>query len=173
MITSSVRSYPGWTRFTTSTWFTLAAVQETATFTSWPIVQHTDVAEEKESMAEIGAEVIATVGGGMRRQSSASGVALAAAHEPVTTIVLAGGYEDTEPPCDIRAHLQMHVKIGVIRNREAGTNGNSAKESLQLLDLRRMSGNKILVLRQPRLKAPTMFPEIDWPCTSDEIRCAL
>ena len=108
----------------------------------------------------------------MRRQSSASGVALAASQEPVTTIVRAGGYEDTEPPCDIRAHLQMHVKVGVIRKMEAGTNGNNAKGSLQLLDLKRMSGNKILVLRQPRLETPSMYPEIGWPCTSDEI-CAL
>lgn len=105
----------------------------------------------------------------MRRQSSASGVALAAAQEPVTTIVRAGGYEDTEPPCDIRAHLQMHVKVGVIRKMEAGTNGNNSKGSLQLLDVKRMSGNKILVLRQPRLETPSMYPEIDWPCTSDEI----
>lgn len=101
----------------------------------------------------------------MRRQSSASGVALAAAQEPVTTIVRAGGYEDTEAPCDIRAHLQMHVKVGVLRNMDA-------KGSLQLLDLKRMSGNKILVLRQPRLETPSMYPEINWPCTSDQI-CAL
>eukprot|EP00752_Nemacystus_decipiens_P002890 g2689.t1 len=148
------------------------ATQEIATFTSWPIVQHTDVAEEKESSAEIGAEVLASVGGGMRTQSSASGISLAAAQEPVTTIVRSGGYEDTEPPCDIRAHLQMHVKVGVIRKMEAGTNGNNGTGSLQLLDLKRMSGNKILVLRQPRLETPSMYPEIEWPCTGKKI-CAL
>lgn len=61
-----------------------------------------------------------------------------AAQEPVTTIVRVGGYEDTESPCDIRAHLQVEVKVGVIRKMEAGTNGNTAKGSLQLLDSRRI-----------------------------------
>ena len=147
-------------------------MQEIATFTSWPIVQHTDVADERESNAVVGAEVLASVGGGMRRQSSASGAALPAALEPVTTLVLAGSYEDCDLTCDIRAHLQMHVKIGVLRNMATGTNGTNATGTLQVLDLRRMSGNKLLVLRQPRLDAPSMYREIEWPCTNDEI-CAL
>lgn len=147
-------------------------IQEIATFTSWPIVKHTDVAEEKESSAEMGAEGLATIGASRRRQSATSGVALGTAQEPMTAIVRAGSYEDAEAPCDIRAHLQMHVKVGVIRQMGTGTNGNNGKGSLQLLDLKRMSGNKLLVLRQPRLETPSMYPEIDWPCTSDNI-CAL
>lgn len=55
-----------------------------ATFTQYPIVQHTEASSEREMYAELGA-VEATAGGGMRQQSSAVGGVLASAGEIITT----------------------------------------------------------------------------------------
>lgn len=104
------------------------------------------------------------MGGSSLKYSSAEGVALPSAQRPVTSIVRAGSYVDCDLTCDIRAHLQMHVKVGVISNLTRCGTG-----SLQLLDERRISGNKILVLRTPRLAAPSMYRAMNWPCTSDAI----
>lgn len=144
-----------------------------ATFTYYPIVQHTHTAEERESSADLGAEGLATIGGGMRRQSAASGFSLPSALEPKTRIVRAGGYEDILMTCDIKTHLQMNVKVGVLLNMTEGANGMmDATGTLQLLDLMPVCGNTMLVLRQPRLETPCIFDAVGWPCSSDEI-CAI
>ena len=69
--------------------------------------------------------------------------------------------------CDVKEHLLMHVRVGVLQDL-AGS-GLRAKGKLQLLDVHKIGGNKILVLREPRLRHPTEFPEIDWPCRPEAI----
>ncbi|CAM9675081.1 unnamed protein product [Scytosiphon promiscuus] len=146
------------------------ATKEFATFTSYPIVEHTDIASERGIHAEIGAAG-GSVGGGRQTQSSVSGFALSAAREPQTTVVRPGSYHDGELVCDIKAHLQMRVKVGILHGMKAGTNGMvNAKGSLQLLDSLPISGYKMLVLRQPRLETPSQYKPVDWPCTGDDIR---
>lgn len=137
-----------------------------ATFTYYPIVQHTEASSESEVHAGIGA-VEGTIGGGRRNQSSASGSALLAAQEKITTIVEAGIYEDCDMSYDVKEHTQMHVRIGVLMGltrEETEWRGN-----LQLLDVRKISGNKILVLREPRLSRPVQYRKIDWPCCAEDI----
>lgn len=144
--------------------------QEFATFTSYPIVEHTDVASERSIHAEVGAAG-GSIGGGKQKQSSISGYALPAVREPQTTVVRPGSYHDGELVCDIKAHLQMRVKVGILQGMTGGTNGMmNAEGSLQLLDSLPISGYKILVLRQPRLETPSQYKSVGWPCTADDIR---
>ena len=107
------------------------------------------------------------MGGGQRKHSSAVGGALPAAGEKITTIVESGTYEDCDLSFDVKEHSQMHVRVGVLQDL-TGT-GVKAKGKLQLLDVRKLSGNKILVLREPRLSRPAQYSEIEWPCGSEEI----
>lgn len=109
----------------------------------------------------------------MRRQSAASGFSLPSALEPKTRLVRPGGYEDILMTCDIKAHLQMNVKVGAVLNMTEGANGMmGATGTLQLLDLMPVCGNIMLVLRQPRLETPCINDAVGWPGTSDEI-CAI
>ena len=137
-----------------------------ATFTCYPIVEHTEASEESEVHVEGGA-VEATIGGGRLKHSSALGGSLPAAGETITTIVEPGMYADVELGCDVKEHLQMHVRVGILKDLTGEGVGTTGK--LQLLDVRKISGNKILVLRQPRLSRPTPFPAIDWPCGAEDI----
>ena len=111
------------------------------------------------------------MGGGHREHSSAVGGALPAAWEKMTMVVSCGTYEDCDLSCDVKEHLQMHVRVGVL----VGMTGDDEMEAtgkLQLLDVRKISGNKILVLRQPRLEKPVQYRKITWPCDAEDI-CAL
>ncbi|CAM9472731.1 unnamed protein product [Ectocarpus fasciculatus] len=137
-----------------------------ATFTCYPIVLHTEVSGERERYAEIGASQI-SVAGGKRDQHSAAGGPLPAASEKITNIVDVGTYEDCDLLCDLKQHLQMNVRVGILSDLTG--EGVKLKGKLQLLDLRKISGNKILVLRQPRLSRPSHFDEIDWPCKPEVI----
>lgn len=137
-----------------------------ATFTCYPIVEHTEASEESEVHVEGGA-VEATIGGGRRSHSSAVGRPRPAAGEKITTIVGAGIYEDKEMRCDVKEHLQMHVRVGILEGLTG--EGVGATGKLQLLDVHNISGNKVLVLREPRLSRPTEFPAVDWPCGAEEV----
>lgn len=78
-----------------------------------------------------------------------------------------GTYEDCDLSYDVKEHPQMHVRVGVLQDM-AGE-GTEATGKLQLLDIKKISGNKILVLREPRLKLPAKFRKIDWPCEDEDI----
>lgn len=108
-----------------------------------------------------------TLGGGKRNHSSAVGGALPAAGENITMLVENGTYEDCDLSFDVKGHSQMHVRVGVLVNMTG--EGIEAKGKLQLLDVRKISGNKILVLRERRLKLPAKFGKIDWPCEDEDI----
>ena len=140
-----------------------------ATFTYYPIVEHTEASRERETHAEVGAAEV-TLGGGTRSHSSAVGGALPAAGEKITVLVGNGTYEDCDLSYDIRQHSQMHVRVGILV--EMTGEGIGAQGMLQLLDVRKVSGNKILVLRQRRLNLPSKFGKIGWPC-EDETICRL
>ena len=99
------------------------------------------------------------------------GSALPAAEEKITTVVSCGTYEDCDLSYDVKEHSQMHVRVGVLVDMTVDDE-MEATGKLQLLDVRKVSGNKILILRQPRLKKPVQYSKIDWPCHSEEI-CAL
>eukprot|EP00752_Nemacystus_decipiens_P006258 g5643.t1 len=136
-----------------------------ATFTYYPIVQHTEAAREREFNGQIGVmEVMAAAG--MRNYCSTVGGALRDAEEKMTTIVEAGTYEDCDLSYDVREHWQMHVRVGVLQDL---TGGLQSTGKLQLLDVRKISGNTILVLREPRLSRPAQYKEIDWPCSAEKI----
>lgn len=137
-----------------------------ATFTQYPIVEHKKAASEREVNANIGALEV-TLGGGVRQLSSAVGGGLASAGEKITTKVARGTYEDVEVSCDVKEHLQMNVRVGVLRDL-TGT-GVCLRGKLQLLDVKKVSGNKVLVLRQPRLNIPSEYNQIDWPCSPEQI----
>ena len=98
---------------------------------------------------------------GWHRRSNVKGRHLPAFPHSTTTVVASGQFEDFEMPCDIKVHKQMHVRVGVLQNLTSSE--PDAKGTLQLLDDRRMSGNMILVLRQPRLEAPSEFRKLSWP----------
>lgn len=136
--------------------------QENATFTSYPTIEQTSVADGRETSALLG---VASASAGVTRatSSSAEGVSLAAGRDPITTIVPAGTYQDMEMPCGLRTHPQMNVKVGVIKDLV----GNRGR--LQILDQDRISGNRILVLRPKRLTMPCHFDELPWPSKPDEI----
>lgn len=141
-----------------------------ATFTYYPIVEHTEASYERENYAEIGAAE-ATMGGGSRNHSSAVGGALPAAGEKITMLVENGTYEDCDLSCDVKQHSQMHVRVGILMDM-TGEGIGAQRGTLQLLDLRKVSGNKILVLRERRLRLPIKFGTIDWPCEDEDI-CSL
>lgn len=107
------------------------------------------------------------MGGGRRSYTSAVGGALPAAGEKITTIVEAGTYEDCDLSYDVKEHSQMHVRVGVLQ--DLTRRGLKSTGKLQLLDVRKISGNKILVLREPRLSKPAQYEEIDWPCDAEAI----
>lgn len=138
-----------------------------ATFTCYPIVEHTEVYTESERhAAEIGA-VEDTLGAGKRHHSSAVGGALPAAGEKFTVLVENGTYEDCDLSYDVKEHAQMHVRVGVL----TGMTGQRLEltRKLQLLEVRKISGNKILVLREPHLSRPAKYEEIHWPCSAEDI----
>ncbi|CAM9423661.1 unnamed protein product [Ectocarpus fasciculatus] len=137
-----------------------------ATFTCYPTVLHTEVSGERERYAEIGASQI-SVAVGQRDQYSAAGGAFPAASEKITNIVNVGTYEDCDLLCDLKQHLQMNVRVGILSNLTG--EGVELTGKLQLLDSKKISGNKILVLRQPRLSMPSQFRKIDWPCDPEVI----
>lgn len=136
--------------------------QEYATFTSYPSIEQTSVTSSSERSAELGVAGV-SAGAGRAAESSAEGFSLPGGKEPITTIVPAGTYQDIEMPCGLRAHPQMNVKVGVIRNL-MGNRG-----TLQVLDQDRISGNRILVLRPKRLTMPCSFDELPWPSKPDVI----
>ncbi|CBN78661.1 conserved unknown protein [Ectocarpus siliculosus] len=137
-----------------------------ATFTCYPIVQHTAVSGESEGNGGIGAGGI-SLWGGRRDQHSAAGGATPAAFEKITNIVDVGTYEDCDLLCDLKQHLQMNVRVGILSNLEGVEVELTGR--LQLLDSKKISGNKILVLRQLRLSRPSQFRKIDWPCDPEAI----
>ncbi|CAN0237418.1 unnamed protein product [Scytosiphon promiscuus] len=137
-----------------------------ATFTYYPIVEHTEASIESEQHAEIGVAE-ATVGGGRRSQSSAMGGALSTAREKITAVVEKDTYDDCDLSFDVKEHSQMHVRVGILTDMTG--EGTEATGKLKLLDLRKISGNKILVLRERRLKHPSKFGKIDWPCEDEDI----
>lgn len=104
-----------------------------------------------------------STGVGRATASAMEGVSLAAGGEAITTIVPAGTYQDIEMPCGLRAHPQMNVKVGVIKNLVDN------RGTLQVLDQDRISGNRILVLRPKRLTMPCHFGELPWPSKPHEI----
>lgn len=138
-----------------------------ATFTRYPLVQHSEVSSEREVNAEVTSNVIGA-GGGKYTQDSAIGMTLPAAEENITTIVKAGTYEDCDLLYDLKEHVQMHVRVGVLMNMTG--QGLESTGKLQLLDVKAISANKILVLREARMTCPTKYKKIDWPCGDDEIR---
>lgn len=76
-------------------------------------------------------------------------------------------YEDSEMSCDVKAHLQLNVRVGVLQGLTG--NGLMLKGKLQLLDAKKFSGNKVLVLREPRLDSLTEYEQIDWSCSAEAI----
>ena len=78
-----------------------------------------------------------------------------------------GAYEDCDLSYDVKEHSQMHVRVGVLMDMTG--EGTEAMGKLQLLDVKKISANKILVLRERRLKLPTKFGKIDWPCEDEDI----
>ena len=108
------------------------------------------------------------IGAGVRQQFHAVGNPLASAEEVTMTEVKSGNYEDSEMPCDVKPNLQMKVRVGVVR-KLTGT-GDQQRGKFLLLDVKNISGNKVLVLREPRLAGLTKYKEIDWPCSEEDIR---
>lgn len=82
-------------------------------------------------------------------------------------VLEAGEYDACDLACGVKEHRQMHVRIGVLMD-ETGVGINS-RGKLQLLDVRKISGNKILVLRPRRLGKPVAFGNVDWPCDTKDI----
>lgn len=140
--------------------------QNFATFTSRPIVETTDKTEEAETRTKAGTGFMEGAFGWHRR-SNIRGRHLPAFPHSTTTVVPSGQFEDFEMPCDIKVHKQMRVRVGILQNLTSS--GPDAKGKLQLLDERPISGNMILVLRQPRLKAPSEFRKLSWPKEKDKI----
>lgn len=126
----------------------------------------TEASRESEISLLLEAAGVAA-GVGRRNQSSVAGGTLPAAGEKITQIVEAGTYEDCDLSHDVKEHPQMHVRVGVLMDMIG--EGLKSKGKLQLLDVRKISGNKILVLREPRLTRPTEFDEVNWPCGAEEI----
>eukprot|EP00752_Nemacystus_decipiens_P015533 g13859.t2 len=137
-----------------------------AIFTYFPIVEHSEASIEREVHANVGAAGV-MVAGGHRFHSSAVGRPLPASREIVTLHVASGAYEKCDLSYDVKKHSQMHVKVGIIEDIVG--EGPGATGKLQLLDLRKFSGNTILVLREARLKLPSQFRKIDWPCNNEDI----
>ena len=136
-----------------------------AIFTQYPTAQHTEAAGERETHANI--EVLDNAfGAGVREQFNAVGNPLDSAKEVIKTNVKSGTYEDSEMPCDVKPNLQMKVRVGVVREL-TGTGYQRGK--FQLLDVKNISGNKVLVLRSPRLEGLFEYKEIDWPCSGADI----
>lgn len=71
-------------------------------------------------------------------------------------------------PCGLSAHPQMNVRVGVLENL-IGTNVRKSTGTIQVLDEKLISGNKILVLRPPRLEMPCELTELRWPCMAVDI----
>ena len=85
-------------------------------------------------------------------------------------IVPSGVFQDAELPYDTKAHQQMRVRVGVLKNLSSSE--PNATGRLQLLDDMSVSGNHVLVLREPALHKPSQLPEIPWPCDSETIKNA-
>ncbi|CAN0127637.1 unnamed protein product [Scytosiphon promiscuus] len=140
--------------------------ENNAVFTYYPIVTFTETSKERDIDAHVEAAGVA-LGGGTHNLSSAVGGDRPAAGEEILVVLAAGEYQPCDLACGVKEHLQMHVRIGVLVDMTG--EGRKAKGKLQLLDVRKISGNKILVLRQPRLSRPVVFGDIDWPCDTKNI----
>ena len=148
--------------------------QNCATFTSWPITQTTAVLKEAENTIQAESSSVCSSVSlavrnhvGRRTRSEASGSHLPSFQEPITTVVPSGTFVDYEISCDITIHKQMHVWVGVLKDLHSSDIGATGK--LQLLDDKPVSGNMVLVLRQPRLSTPSQLPSIPWPCDNESI----
>lgn len=140
--------------------------QKTAVFTYYPIVTYTEAANERETNAQVEAAGAAR-GGGTRNLAPAVGGDRPAAGEGIPAILVPGEYDVCDLACGVKEHSQMHVRVGVLVDMTG--DGTEAEGKLQLLDVRKISGNTILVLRQPRLSRPSLFRKIDWPCNAQTI----
>lgn len=129
----------------------------------YPRISQTSVSNNSENYAEAGGGPV-SAGGGGSKGSSAEGVALDVAKRPILKIIAAGDYDDCAMLCDLSAHPQMNVKVGVIENLEEKTNVRHSKGTLQVLDEEPIGGNIILVLQPKRLVMPSIYPELPWPC---------
>lgn len=92
--------------------------------------------------------------------------------EGQTCIVVPGGYEDIDlPGCS--SATQMNVKVGVLETTrsmdEMLSAPSQARTRLRLLDLRQVRADTMLVLRAPRLSAPSEYEEMAWPATAEGI----
>lgn len=141
--------------------------QEYATFTYFPRIEQTAIGEAHERYGDVGFGAF-TVGAGEGNESSMQGRPLPAAGRPIMKIIRAGTYQDCEMPCDLSAHPQMNVRVGVIENL-TGTSVRTSIGTLQVLDEELISGNKILVLRPLRLEMPCELSELQWPCTAMDV----
>lgn len=141
--------------------------QEYATFTYYPRIEQTTIGQGSEAYGEVGFGGV-SVGGGGGTEDFAECTTLQAARRPITEIVRAGTYQDCEMPCGLSAHPQMNVRVGVLENL-IGTNVRKSTGTIQVLDEKLISGNKILVLRPPRLEMPCELTELRWPCMAVDI----
>eukprot|EP00752_Nemacystus_decipiens_P001624 g1581.t1 len=74
---------------------------------------------------------------------------------------------------DFPPRVELHVCVGVLSDTVAqpapAPTSPAFTRTLQMLDVGTISGNKELVLRQPRLSKPFHFRAVNWPCTPDDI----
>ena len=141
-------------------------MQNNAVFLYYPIVNITETSKESEVNGTVEASGVA-VGGGTRNQSSATGGDRAAAFEEIPVVLGSGEYTVCDMAYGVKEHSQMH-RVGVLEDMTGV--GSKAKGKFQLLDVRKIGGNKVLVLRQPRLTKAIMYHDIDWPCAAKDIR---
>ncbi|CAN0080015.1 unnamed protein product [Ectocarpus fasciculatus] len=147
------------------------ATESTAVFLYYPIVNFTEASKESEGNVT-GEASAGGIGGrfghGKRNQSSATGGDRAAAMEEIPVVLGPGKYTVCDMAYGVKEHPQMHIRIGVLEDMTGV--GSKAKGKFQLLDLKKIGGNKVLVLRQPRLTEAIMYEEVDWPCAAKDIR---
>lgn len=150
-----------------SLYFFFLYFQNDAVFTYYPIVTFTEASKARDRNAQVEAAGVVALGFGANDQWSAVGDDRLAAGEGILAILAPGVYNSAELSCGVKEHPQMHVRIGVLMEKTGA--GMKAKGKLQLLDVRKISGNKILVLRRPRLSMPVAFGTVDWPCDAKQI----
>lgn len=142
-------------------------LQNDATFTYWPTIKIMNALKERETTMTGGTGFVGgTIGG--RGQLEVACSHLPSFEDPITAVIPSGTYKDTDLPYDTKAHQQMRVRVGVLKDLssdEADANG-----TLQLLDEMLVSGNTILVLRQPALHMRSQFSKIPWPCDAKTIK---
>lgn len=147
--------------------------QNHAVFAYYPIVTSTELSEERGGINDAQIEEAGVAfGGGTHARATAVGgdrpTALPTAGDGILVALAPGEYQTCDLACRVEDHpLPMRVTVGIVVNM-AGE-GMEATGKLRLLGVREISGNKILVLRQPRLSRPVMIGEIDWPCETRDI----